>query len=152
MSYKQTKIMSKTMISRRRNRVLSSLRRIIQASTLKDWIRAVKLNVARNYKCRLYTDENMVNALRDLVEKTKSKVPKPFNVFYFVLYDATLNRYYLVAAIYKVLFTATMWTTIVEETETAEQMAAILNNAEEQNNIVEDIVNEINKFNVVLSD
>jgi p-aminobenzoyl-glutamate transporter AbgT len=140
------------MINRRRDRVLSSLRRVIQAGTLGDWIRAVKLNVARNYKCRLYIDEGMINALHDLVEKTKNKVPKPFNVFYFVLYDKRLNRYYLVAAIYKVLFTATMWTTIVEETDTAEQMAAILNNAEEQDNIVEDIVNEINKFNVALSD
>jgi hypothetical protein len=139
------------MMNRRRDRILSSLRRAIQASTLKDWIRAIKLNVARNYKCRLYTDEKIIDALHNLVEKTKRKAPKPFNVFYFVLYDERLNSYYLVAAIYKVLFTATMWTTVVEETETAEQMAAILSNTEEQNSIVEDIVNEINKFNVVLS-
>jgi hypothetical protein len=42
-----------------------------------------------------------------------------------------------------------MWTTIVEETETAEQLAAILNDPKEQNGIVEDVISEINKFNVV---
>jgi hypothetical protein len=42
-----------------------------------------------------------------------------------------------------------MWTTVIEETETAEQLAAILNDPNEQNSIVEDIINEINKFNVV---
>jgi hypothetical protein len=138
------------MITRQRDRVLSSLRRIIQANTLKDWIKAVKLSIAKNYKCRLYMDENIVNGLHDLVEKTKEKTPKPFNVFYFVLHDETLNRYYLVAAIYKVLRTATMWTTIVEETLTAEQLAAILNDPDEQKGIIEDIINEIDKFNVVL--
>ncbi len=138
------------MITRQRDRVLGSLRRIIQSSTLKDWIRAVKLSVAKNYKCRLYMDESMINALHDLVEKTKRKTPKPFSVFYFVLYDEKLNKYYLVSAIYKVLYTATMWTTIVEETETAEQLSAILNDPNEQNGIVEDIINEINKFNVML--
>jgi hypothetical protein len=137
------------MITRQKDRVLGSLRRIIQSNTLKDWIKAVKLSIARNYRCRLYMDESMINALHDLVENTKSKTPKPFSVFYFVLYDEKLNRYYLVAAIYKVLYTATMWTTIVEETETAEQLAAILNDPKEQNGIVEDVISEINKFNVV---
>jgi len=137
------------MITRQRDRVLGSLRRIIQSNTLKDWIKAVKLNVARNYRCRLYIDDSIINALHDLVESTKRKTPKPFSVFYFVLHDEKLNRYYLVAAIYKVLYTATMWTTIVEETETAEQLAAILNDPKERNIIVEDVINEINKFNVV---
>jgi hypothetical protein len=94
-------------------------------------------------------DDSMINSLHDLVGNTKSKTPKPFSVFYFVLYDEKINRYYLVAAIYKVLYTATMWTTVIEETETAEQLAAILNDPNEQNSIVEDIINEINKFNVV---
>jgi len=137
------------MITRQKDRVLGTLRRIIQSNTLKDWIKAVKLSIARNYRCRLYMDESMINALHDLVENTKSKTPKPFSVFYFVLYDEKLNRYYLVAAIYKVLYTATMWSTVVEETETAEQLATILNDPNEQNGIVEDIINEINKFNVV---
>jgi hypothetical protein len=138
------------MITRQRDRVLSNLRLIIQSSTLKDWIKAVKLNVARNYRCRLYIDERLINALHDLVEKTKERTPKPFNVFYFILYDEKLDNYYLVAAIYKVIYTATMWTTIVEETKTAEQLSAILNDPNEQNDIVEDIVTEINKFNVML--
>jgi len=137
------------MINRQRDRVLGCLRRIIQSNTLKDWIKAVKLSIARNYRCRLYMDDSMINSLHDLVGNTKSKTPKPFSVFYFVLYDEKINRYYLVAAIYKVLYTATMWTTVIEETETAEQLAAILNDPNEQNSIVEDIINEINKFNVV---
>jgi len=137
------------MITRKTDRVLSSLRRVIQSSTLKDWIKAVKLNVARNYGCRLYMDENIVNALQNLVEKTKIKIPKPFNVFYFVLYDEKLNSYYLVAAIYKILYIATMWTTVVEEVETAEQLSIILNDPNEQDNMVEDIIREINKFNAV---
>ena len=73
------------MITRQKDRVLGSLRRIIQSNTLKDWIKAVKLSIARNYRCRLYMDESIINALHDLVENTKSKTPKPFSVFYFFL-------------------------------------------------------------------
>ncbi len=138
------------MITRKKDRVLSSLRRLIQSKTLKDWIRAVKLSVAKNYKCRLYTDENIIKAIQELSKKTKLKAPKPFSVFYFVLYDRTFDSYYLVAAIYKVLYTATTWTTIVEEANTAEQLSTILSDPNEQDNIVEDIVGEINKFNVIL--
>ncbi len=139
------------MITKKRDRVLSILRRLIQSKTLKEWIRAVKLSVAKNYRCRIYNDESIIKAIQELSEKTRRKAPKPFSVFYFVLYDSTFNSYYLVAAIYKVLYTATTWTTIVEEANTVEQLSALLSNPNEQDNIVEDIISEINKFNVTLN-
>lgn len=138
------------MITTGQDRVLRNLRRIIQSKDMKEWLKAIKLGIARNYGARLYIDNDIAKGLHELVDKTRNMVPKPFNVFYFVLHDQKLNHYYLVASIYKVLYIATSWTTIVEETETAEELGAILNNPEEQNKIVEDIVQEVNKFNVVL--
>ncbi len=138
------------MITTGQDRVLRNLRRIIQSKDMKEWLKAIKPGIAQNYGARLYIDNDIAKGLHELVDKTRNMVPKPFNVFYFVLHDQRLNHYYLVAAIYKVLYIATSWTTIVEETETAEELGAILNNPEEQNKIVEDIVQEVNKFNVVL--
>ncbi len=138
------------MITTGQDRVLRNLRRIIQSKDMKEWLKAIKLGIAQNYGARLYIDNDIAKGLHELVDKTRNMVPKPFNVFYFVLHDQKLNHYYLVAAIYKVLYIAASWTTIVEETETAEELGAILNNPEEQNKIVEDIVQEVNKFNVVL--
>lgn len=138
------------MITTGQDRVLRNLRRIIQSKDMKEWLKAIKLGIAQNYGARLYIDNDIAKGLHELVDKTRNMVPKPFNVFYFVLHNQKLNHYYLVAAIYKVLYIATSWTTIVEETETAEELGAILNNPEEQNKIVEDIVQEVNKFNVVI--
>ncbi len=136
------------MITTGQDRVLRSLRRIIQSKDMKEWLRAIKLGIAQNYGASLYIDDDTAKGLRELVDKTRNMVPKPFNIFYFVLHDQGLNHYYLVAAIYKVLYTATTWTTIVEETETAKELSAILNNPEEQDKIVEDMIQEVNKFNV----
>jgi len=136
------------MITTRQDRVLKSLRRIIQSKDMKEWLKAIKIGIAQNYGTMLYIDSNIANGLHKLVDKTRNTVPKPFNIFYFVLHDQMLNHYYLVAAIYKVLYTATTWTTIVEETETAEELSDILNNPEEQDKIVEDMIKEVNKFNV----
>jgi len=136
------------MITKGQDRVLRSLRRIIQSKDMKEWLKAIKLGIAQNYGARLYIDDDIAKGLHELVDKTRNIVPKPFNIFYFVLHDESLNHYYLVAAIYKVLYIATTWTTIVEETETAEELGDLLNNPEEQNKIVEDMIQEVNKFNV----
>ena len=139
------------MITTRQDRVLRSLRRVIKSKGMKEWLKAIKIGIAQNYGARLYIDDDIVKGLHELVDKTRNMAPKPFNIFYFVLHDQSLNRYYLVAAIYKVLYTATTWTTIVEETETAEELSAILNDPEEQNKIVEDMIQEVNKFNVTFN-
>jgi len=133
-----------------RDRVLRALRRTIQSKGMQEWLKAVRISIAQNYGARLYINSDIAKGLHELVDKTRSVAPKPFNIFYFVLYDQTIGRYYLVAAIYKVLYTATTWTTIVEETETDEELGAILNNPEEQDKIVEDMIQEINKFNIAL--
>ena len=139
------------MITTGQDRVLKSLRRIIQSKDMKEWLKAIKIGISQNYGARLYTDGDIANGLHKLVDKTRNAVPKPFNIFYFVLHDQRLNHYYLVAAIYKVLYTATTWTTIVEETETAKELSDILNNPEEQDKIVEDIIQEVNKFNLTFN-
>jgi hypothetical protein len=138
------------MITKTRDRVLRSLRRMIKSRDMQEWLKAVKISIAQNYGARLYMDNNIAKGLHELIDKTRGVVPKPFNIFYFVLYDQTFGCYYLVAAIYKVLHTATSWTTIVIETVTAEELGDILNNPEEQDKIVEDMIQEVNKFNVVL--
>jgi len=139
------------MITTGQDRVLKSLRWIIQSKDMKEWLKAIKIGISQNYGARLYTDGDIANGLHKLVDKTRNTVPKPFNIFYFVLHDQRLNHYYLVAAIYKVLYTATTWTTIVEETETAKELSDILNNPEEQDKIVEDIIQEVNKFNLTFN-
>ncbi len=138
------------MITKTSDRVLRALRRIIQSKGMQEWLKAIKLSIAQNYGARLYINSDIAKGLHELIDKTRGVMPKPFNIFYFVLYDQTIGRYYLVAAIYKVLYTATAWTTIVEETETDEELRDILNDPEEQNKIVEDMIQEVNKFNVVL--